>query len=167
MTDHKSGPSAGIDTAAPWHAQEATAVLAALGAAETGLGADEVARRLAEHGPNRLPEPPRRSTLLRFLGHMNNVLIHVLIEPRYAPLVRTSTRFWNASGITLKGGLSGVEVKSESLQTLLSGGIAFETPDLQAVRSDRAGQRFALHADRDSALQLGKQITIRVAHGLG
>lgn len=97
----------------------------------------------------------------------SQVVLGVHIEPDYVHLVNTSTRFWNASGITLKGGLSGVEVKSESLQTLLSGGIAFETPDLQAVRSDRQVQRFALHADRDSALQLGQQISIRVADGDG
>lgn len=97
----------------------------------------------------------------------SQVVLGVHIEPDYVHLVNTSTRFWNASGITLKGGLSGVEVKSESLQTLLAGGIAFETPDLQAARSDRQVQRFALHADRDSALQLGQQITIRVADGDG
>lgn len=97
----------------------------------------------------------------------SQVVLGVHIEPDYLHLVNTSTRFWNASGITLKGGLSGVEVKSESLQTLLSGGIAFETPDLQATRSDRQVQRFALHADRDSALQLGQQISIRVADGDG
>ncbi|VXC77996.1 MCE family protein [Pseudomonas sp. 8Z] len=97
----------------------------------------------------------------------SRVVLGVHIEPDYVHLVNTSTRFWNASGITLKGGLSGVEVKSESLQTLLSGGIAFETPDLQAVRSDRQVQSFALHANRESALQLGQQIRIRVADGDG
>ncbi|WP_277372748.1 MlaD family protein [Pseudomonas sp. AA-38] len=95
------------------------------------------------------------------------VVLGVHIEPDYVHLVNTSTRFWNASGITLKGGLSGVEVKSESLQTLLAGGIVFETPDLNAARSDRQIQRFALHPDRDSALQLGQQISIRVADGEG
>lgn len=97
----------------------------------------------------------------------SQVVLGVHIEPDYVHLVNTSTRFWNASGITLKGGLSGVEVKSESLQTLLAGGIAFETLDLQAARSDRQVQRFALHADRDSALQLGQQISIRLADGDG
>ena len=102
------------------------------------------------------------------LGRDNRqVVLGVHIEPDYVHLVNTSTRFWNASGITLKGGLSGVEVKSESLQTLLAGGIAFETPDLQATRSNRQVQRFALHADRESALQLGQQITIRLADGDG
>ncbi|MGQ7959238.1 MlaD family protein [Pseudomonas sp. SP16.1] len=95
------------------------------------------------------------------------VVLGVHIEPEYSHLVNSSTRFWNASGITLRGGLSGVEVKSESLQTLLAGGIAFETPDRQAARSNRQVQRFVLHADRDSALQQGLQIHIRVATGEG
>ncbi|QFT23644.1 Paraquat-inducible protein B [Pseudomonas sp. THAF187a] len=97
----------------------------------------------------------------------SQVVLGVHVEPDYVHLVNTSTRFWNASGITLKGGLSGVEVKSESLQTLLAGGIAFETPNPEAPASGRQVQRFALHADRNSALQPGTQIRIRVNDGDG
>lgn len=97
----------------------------------------------------------------------SQVLLGVHIEPEYSHLVNSSTRFWNASGITLKGGLSGVELKSESLQTLLAGGIAFETPDPKAARGEGRVLRFALHADRDDALQPGLQIGIRVADGDG
>lgn len=97
----------------------------------------------------------------------SQVVLGVHIEPDYVHLVNTSTRFWNASGIILKGGLSGVEVKSESLQTLLAGGIAFETPNPEAPASGRQVQRFALHADRNSALQPGTQIRIRVNDGDG
>ncbi|MBZ9667280.1 MlaD family protein [Pseudomonas sp. LMG 31766] len=97
----------------------------------------------------------------------SQVVLGVHIEPEYSHLVNTSSRFWNASGITLKGGLSGVEVKSESLQTLLAGGIAFETPQPQAARSDRRVQRFTLYANRESALQSGQQISIRVSNGDG
>jgi len=97
----------------------------------------------------------------------SQVVLGVHIEPEYSHLVNTSSRFWNASGITLKGGLSGVEVKSESLQTLLAGGIAFETPQPQAARSDRRVQRFTLYANRESALQSGQQINIRVSNGDG
>lgn len=97
----------------------------------------------------------------------SQVVLGVHIEPDYVHLVNTSTRFWNASGITLKGGLAGVEVKSESLQTLLAGGIAFETPNPEAPASGRQVQRFALHADRNSALQPGTQIRIRVNDGDG
>jgi paraquat-inducible protein B len=77
----------------------------------------------------------------------DRVLIHILIEPRYAPLVRTGTRFWNASGIGVDAGLfKGVKVRTESLEALLEGGIAFATPD-NAVMGGPAqpGQTFALN----------------------
>jgi paraquat-inducible protein B len=95
------------------------------------------------------------------------VVFGVHIEAEYANLINTSTRFWNASGITLKGGLSGVEVKSESLQTLLSGGIAFETPNLNAAKSTRRVQRFSLHGSQDAALEKGIALAIRVGRGDG
>ena len=95
------------------------------------------------------------------------VVFAVHIEPDYAHLVNSSTRFWNASGVTLKGGLSGIEVKSESLQTLLAGGIAFDTPDLKAGKGAKQGQRFSLHKSQDGALQQGLALTIRVPRGDG
>jgi paraquat-inducible protein B len=95
------------------------------------------------------------------------VMFGVHVESDYAHLVNSSTHFWNASGITLKGGLSGVEVKSESLQTLLAGGIAFDTTDLNAARSSKKVQRFNLHANQDSALEKGLALTIRVPRGDG
>ena len=95
------------------------------------------------------------------------VAFGVHIEPEYAHLVNSSTRFWNASGITLKGSLSGIEVKSESLQTLLAGGIAFETRDPQAPVLTKRVQRFALYDSRDSALQNGVAISIRLERGDG
>jgi len=56
------------------HSVSKNDVLQSLSAIETGLTSAEAARRLAEHGPNRLPEPPRRSAILRFLAHFHNVL---------------------------------------------------------------------------------------------
>ena len=95
------------------------------------------------------------------------VAFGVHIEPEYTHLVNSSTRFWNASGITLKGGLSGVEVKSESLQTLLAGGIAFETPDPKAAKNDKRVQRFNLYSSQEQALEKGVALTIRVPRGDG
>ena len=94
------------------------------------------------------------------------VLLGVHIEPEYAALVNRSTRFWNASGVTLSGGLSGIEVKSESLQSLLVGGIAFETPEAKAPLKGRLPQ-FNLFADRDKALQTGVEVQIQVETGDG
>ncbi|UCJ18556.1 MlaD family protein [Pseudomonas sp. MM211] len=95
------------------------------------------------------------------------VVLGVHIEPEYAGLVNRTTRFWNVSGITLKGGLSGIEVKSESLQTLMSGGIAFETDDLKAPAEQKRVQRFNLFADQEAARQEGDVISIRVERGDG
>lgn len=94
------------------------------------------------------------------------VMLDVHIEPDYAALVNASTRFWNASGISLKGGLSGIEVKSESLQTLVLGGIAFDTPDLGAAPVARF-RRFPLFADEKQALALGRLIELRTARSDG
>ena len=58
--------------------------------------------------------------------------------------------------------MSGVEVKSESLQTLLAGGVAFETPEPQAAKTPKKLLQFNLHESRESALQGGQAITIRL-----
>jgi magnesium-transporting ATPase (P-type) len=63
----------------PWHALPASRVLAEVDSAATGLTPELASARLAEHGPNRLPEPPRRGPLLRFLLHFHNILIYVLL----------------------------------------------------------------------------------------
>lgn len=103
----------------------------------------------------------------QFSQDRKRVVLGAHIEPTYANLVNSSTRFWNASGVTLKGGISsGIEVKSESLQTLLAGGVTFETPDAKAP-VNRKIQRFTLHDNREAALQEGVAIQIKVASGDG
>jgi magnesium-transporting ATPase (P-type) len=62
-----------------WHAMPAEAALERLDTAPQGLSAAEAAARLARHGPNRLPEPPRRGALARFLDQFRNLLIYVLL----------------------------------------------------------------------------------------
>jgi len=94
------------------------------------------------------------------------VVIGVHIESAYADLINTSSRFWNASGISVSGSLSGLELRSESLQTLLAGGIAFETPDRQAPVGKQI-QRFSLYKDRDEAMKMGTSVEIRLERGDG
>ena len=102
----------------------------------------------------------------QFSRDRQQVMVGVHIEQAYANLVNSSSRFWNASGVTLSGGLSGIEGRSESLQSLLVGGIAFETPDPQAAAT-RQVPRFTLHKDRDAALVRGIPVEIRLARGDG
>ncbi len=74
------------------------AALGALGAAVDGLTTREADRRRAEHGPNQLPEPPRRSPVLRFLSHFHNVLIYVLIA---SAAVTAALSHWIDTGVIL------------------------------------------------------------------
>ncbi|WP_349261163.1 cation-transporting P-type ATPase [Povalibacter sp.] len=64
---------------ASWHERATAEVLAELKAASRGLSQSEAQKRLAVHGPNRLPEPPRRSALRHFLLQFHNILIYVLL----------------------------------------------------------------------------------------
>ncbi|NUT76339.1 MCE family protein [Pseudomonas sp. C1C7] len=98
----------------------------------------------------------------QFSRKKNQLVIGVHIEKEYEDLVNGSTRFWNASGVTLTGGLTGgIQVKSESLQSLMAGGIAFETPEAKVPLKKRI-PRFRLFANREEANQKGALITIKV-----
>lgn len=57
------------------------------------------------------------------------VEVKVHIEQPYAHLVRKHTRFWNASGLNVDAGLSGVKIRTESVLSMVAGGIAFATPE--------------------------------------
>ena len=85
-----------------------------------------------------------------------SVLIHAFVKPPFDRMVRSNTRFWSASGLDLSVGPDGMRVKTESLQALLFGGIAFDTPDGQETGPDDiAGLVFTLHDDQKSILEQG------------
>jgi paraquat-inducible protein B len=56
------------------------------------------------------------------------VSLRVFIRAPYDQLVHADTLFWNASGVSLTTGSDGIHLELESIETLLTGGIAFETP---------------------------------------
>src|SRR6266436_1351024 len=80
------------------------------------------------------------------------VTIRAFVRAPYDGYVRDQSRFWNASGLSVKLGGAGVEVQMESLKALLLGGIAFETPkaEIQAAAAPE-NHVFPLFADRDAA----------------
>jgi paraquat-inducible protein B len=52
------------------------------------------------------------------------------IEPAYSKLIYAGTKFWNASGIKVSGSVvSGMTMRTESMQSLLAGGVALATPE--------------------------------------
>ncbi|MCS0494878.1 HAD-IC family P-type ATPase [Ancylobacter sp. MQZ15Z-1] len=84
MTDSAVPTPSPFDTAAAplptsWHAMPHEEVAARLGVSLDGLSEDEARQRLAEHGPNALPEPPRPSPIRRFLAQFNSALIYFLL----------------------------------------------------------------------------------------
>ena len=81
------------------------------------------------------------------------VTIHAFIRAPYDGYVNDDTRFWNASGLSIKLGGTGIEVEMESLKALLLGGIAFETPEPEAQTKVASAENhvFPLFADRDIA----------------
>ncbi|MFJ7311535.1 MlaD family protein [Pseudomonas sp. NPDC098747] len=95
------------------------------------------------------------------------VVLGVHIEAEYANLINSSTRFWNVSGLSVTGGLSGITLKSESLQSLLAGGVTFETLDSKAAPIKKRVPRFDLYVSRESALEQGSVVSIKVNSGEG
>jgi len=62
-----------------WHSLVQEDVLGRLEADVVGLDEVEVQRRRAVYGSNRLPPPPKRPAIIRFLLHFHNILIYVLL----------------------------------------------------------------------------------------
>jgi paraquat-inducible protein B len=86
-----------------------------------------------------------------FAGADKDIAVHAFVRAPYHALVRDGTRFWNASGITLATGAQGFKLEIESLQAVISGGIAFETPEaVQAAEPSKEGTVFTLYGDHES-----------------
>jgi magnesium-transporting ATPase (P-type) len=81
-----------------WHARSVEDCMAALSTTQSGLTEAEAARRLREHGPNRLAEARARSPVERFLTQFHNVLIYVLLG---AAIVTAALQHWIDTGVIL------------------------------------------------------------------
>lgn len=66
-------------TSRNWHDLPKDEVLSELKTSPSGLSEEDALERREAYGPNRLPEPPRRSLLIRFLLQFHNILIYVLL----------------------------------------------------------------------------------------
>lgn len=79
------------------------------------------------------------------------VEVFVKIFGAYTPIVREHSKFWMASGIRVKGGLmTSMEIATESLESLMAGGIAFATPnDAEMGMPVDTGYQFNLYEDAD------------------
>lgn len=59
-----------------------------------------------------------------------HVRVTAVIDPAYAHLIRDNVRFWNASGFGVDFGvISGLTLRTASLESLITGGVAFAIPN--------------------------------------
>ncbi|NMP30645.1 MCE family protein [Thalassotalea sp. M1531] len=92
------------------------------------------------------------------------VKVNVFIEPEHAHLVKENSRFWNASGFSVTGSItSGINIQTESLASIVTGGIAFDT-DEQAIEKPVAKNHmtYELHSNFQEA-EMGHTITLDLA----
>ncbi len=81
-----------------WHTQSIGEVFKLLDTSPEGLSKETAADRLAKHGLNTLPEPKKRTPLIRFLYQFHNILIYVLIA---AGMVTTLLGHWVDASVIL------------------------------------------------------------------
>ncbi len=87
------------------------------------------------------------------IGDMaDSVTVHAFVRAPFDRYVHDGSRFWNASGLSLSFGASGIQLQLESLRALVLGGIAFDTSAEARDTPVSAEQHgFPLYADKKEA----------------
>ncbi len=88
-----------------------------------------------------------------------NVTVKIFINDPHHNLVYSNTRFWNASGIDMTMDATGIKIDTQSIVSMMIGGIAFETPfDFESFDQVSENDVFILHANRVAAEKKTYQI---------
>ena len=79
--------------------------------------------------------------------------IRIFIDAPYDQCVHPTTRFWNASGVDLSLTAAGLKVETQSLATIVAGGVAFDDPPAaEGSPVAAADSTFYLTGDRTNAM---------------
>lgn len=80
--------------------------------------------------------------------------VRIFIQEPYDRFITSETRFWTASGLNVSLSASGLQVQTESLLSILVGGVAFETPETNTESPPAAANAsFTLYKDRNEAFR--------------
>ncbi len=80
--------------------------------------------------------------------------IRIFVKSPYEQYVTANTRFWQASGVDLQLSANGLSVQTQSLLSILIGGIAFETPaNARVLPAAEANTVFTLFENRAKAFE--------------
>jgi len=99
--------------------------------------------------------PVGEVTRYRLLPEKGKVEIRIFINAPHDKLIRTNTKFWNVSGIGVEIGANGIVAKMETLSSLVSGGLAFNTPSFMTNKASVAnsGSQFYLFNDQKAVAE--------------
>jgi paraquat-inducible protein B len=98
-------------------------------------------------------------------GDGKSVRLQLFVQAPYDQLVTSDSRFWNASGVDVSIDSSGFKLNTESLATVIAGGVAFQTPpDDEVAPRAVVGSRFRLFASREAAMKpaAGPSVPVRM-----
>jgi paraquat-inducible protein B len=83
-----------------------------------------------------------------------SVTVKVFINSPYDTFVTQSTRFWQASGVDMSIDSDGVKLHTESVASILEGGVAFQSPKESTATAEAAlDTSFKLYSDRERAMR--------------
>lgn len=81
------------------------------------------------------------------------VSLRIFVNAPYDKFVGVNTRFWHASGIDLQLNAGGFKVQTQSLSTVVLGGVAFQTPDGVGDSPAKENSTFTLADTRENAFK--------------
>jgi paraquat-inducible protein B len=83
-----------------------------------------------------------------------SVTFNVFVNAPYDQYVGTNTRWWQASGVDLRLDSSGFKLNTQSLATVILGGLAFQSPPNQTAGNPvKNGATFPLGSDEADAMR--------------
>ncbi|MBF6988737.1 intermembrane transport protein PqiB [Cupriavidus sp. IK-TO18] len=83
-----------------------------------------------------------------------DISLRVFVNKPYDKLVSADTRFWHASGVDLKLDANGLKLSTQSLATVMLGGVAFQAPDHSTAHAPAAeNTEYLLAADQSEAMK--------------
>lgn len=84
----------------------------------------------------------------------NGVTLQVFVRAPYDKHVKSNTTFWHASGIDISFDSNGLKVNTESMASILLGGISFQSPeDRPDVPLAASNSIFTLFANKEEAMK--------------
>lgn len=86
-------------------------------------------------------------------GDGRGVTLRIFVNAPYDKFVGVNTRFWQASGIDAQLSASGFTLRTQSLATILLGGIAFQAPDDAMGPLAKENTAFTLAQDETAAMK--------------